>query len=417
MKKYLFLFLSLASFITLAQEKLSLEQCYALAETNYPLAKQSELLEKKANSEIDILNKGKLPQLDFNAQASYQSDVIQLPSQIPNLNMETPNKDQYRATIDANQLIYHGGRITAQTKLKTAEIKAQQQQIEVNLYTLKSVINQSFFNVLLFQEQTNLLHSKMDQLKARAKELESGVKHGAVLSSSLQLLKAEILKLEQQLSETSFDHKKAIDKLSLLLAKNLDRHTKLERPDIFISSQTESSRPELALYDLQQNQLETSKELLSKKNYPSLYGFTQLEYGNPGLNMLDNSFQDFYVIGLKLKWNIFDWGKTKQEKQIIDFSKEIVSTEKKTFQLNNKIELTEIESDISKYEEMLEKDEGIIAMREKVLKAYATQMHNGAITFSAYVTELNKLYEAKTNQQLHEIQLVLVKANYKVFKG
>ena len=30
-------------------------------------------------------------------------------------------------------------------------------------------------------------------------------------------------------------------------------------------------------------------------------------YGNPGLNMLDNSFQTFYTVGVKLYWNVFDW--------------------------------------------------------------------------------------------------------------
>ena len=43
---------------------------------------------------------------------------------------------------------------------------------------------------------------------------------------------------------------------------------------------------------------------------------SQAGYGNPGLNMLDNSFQPFYVVGLKANWNVFDWGKTKTDKKI-----------------------------------------------------------------------------------------------------
>ena len=417
MKRFLFVLLAFTPLFASAQQILTLDECYILAEKNYPLAKQTALLKEKTNSEIKILEKEKLPKLDLNAQATYQSDVIQFPLQIPNSNIEPPNKDQYRATLDANQLIYNGGNIAANTRLKTAELSAKQQQITVNLYTLKSRVNQSYFSILLFQEQEKLLLSKMEQLQARLKEVATGVKYGALLPASQQMLQAEIFKLEQQLSQNKFDKKKALDNLSLLLSQNLDSASILEKPEILVTLISISERPELKLFELQRNQLETSKEVISTNNYPKILGFAQAGYGNPGLNMLDNSFQDFYMVGLKLNWNILDWGKTKEQKQAVDISKEIVSTEKETFLLNNKIQLKDTESDVGKYEEMLKKDAEIIELREQVLQATTSQLQNGAITSSEYITELNNLYEAKIDQQLHEIQLALVKANYKVIKG
>lgn len=417
MKRLFFTIFGLAPLFLSAQQTLTLEECYSLAEKNYPLAKQTELLEEKTKSEIKVLEKGKLPKLDFNAQATYQSDVIEFPFQIPNSTVEPPNKDQYRATLDANQLIYNGGNIAANSKLKTAELETQQQQIAVNLYTLKNRINQSYFSVLLFQEQEKLLISKMEQLDARIKEVSAGVKYGAVLPASEQVLKAEQLKLEQQLSQIDFDKQKALKNLSILVFQDLDNNTILIKPAIFIAPEMASQRPELELFNLQETQLETSKEVISKSNYPKLLGFAQAGYGNPGLNMLDNSFQDFYILGLKLNWNIFDWGKTKEQKQAVDISKEIVSTEKETFVLNNEMQQKEAESDINKYEAMLRKDSEIIELREKVLQATTSQLQNGAITSSEYITELNNLYEARIDQQLHEVQLALAKANYKVIKG
>lgn len=417
MKRLLFTIFGLAPLLLSAQQALTLEECYWLAEKNYPLSKQIALLEAKTSSEIKVLEKERLPKLDLNAQATYQSDVIEFPLVIPNSNIEPPNKDQYRATLDANQLIYNGGNIAANTKLKTAELAAQQQQIAVNLYTLKSRINQTYFNVLLFQEQEKLLLSKMEQLDARLKEAKVGVKYGAVLPAAEQVLKAEQLKLEQQLSQVNFDREKALKNLSLLIFQDLDTKTTLTNPEILVTAATESQRPELELFNLQETQLETSKEVISKSNYPKLLGFAQAGYGNPGLNMLDNSFQDFYMVGLKLNWNIFDWGKIKEKKQAVDISKEIISTEKQTFLLNNEIQQKEAESDINKYEVMLQKDEEIIGLREQVLQATTSQLQNGAITSSEYITELNNLYEAKIDQKLHSVQLALSKANYKIIKG
>jgi outer membrane protein TolC len=314
MKRLLFVVIGFAPLFASAQQVLTLDECYSLAEKNYPLAKQTALLEEKLNSEIKVLEKEKLPKLNLNAQATYQSDVIKFPLQIPNSTVEPPNKDQYRATLDANQLIYNGGNIAANTRLKTAELATQQQQVAVNLYTLKSRINQNYFSVLLFQEQAKLLLSKMEELDARLKEVNTGVKYGAALPASEQVLKAEQLKLEQQISQVNFDRKKALNNLSLLLSQNLDSATTLTNPDILVAPEIESQRPELELFDLQETQLETSKEVISKSNFPKLLGFAQAGYGNPGLNMLDNSFQDFYMVGVKLNWNIFDWGKTKEKK-------------------------------------------------------------------------------------------------------
>ncbi len=417
MKKFLFILFAIAPILAIAQQKLTLEECYVLAEKNYPLARQTALLEEKTKSEIKVLEKGRLPKLDLNAQATYQSDVIEFPLQIPNSTIEPPNKDQYRATLDANQLIYNGGNISANTKLKTAELATQQQQIAVNLYTLKNRINQNYFSVLLFQEQEKLLLSKMEQLNARLKEVSAGVKYGAVLPASEQILKAEQLKLEQQLSQINFEKQKALKNLSLLIFQDLDNNTTLTNPEILVGPEINSKRPELELFKLQETQLETSKEVISKSNYPKLFGFAQAGYGNPGLNMLDNSFQDFYMVGLKLNWNIFDWGKTKQQKQAVDISKEIVSTEKETFLLNNQMQQKEAESDINKYEAMLLKDSEIIELREQVLQATNSQLRNGAITSSEYITELNNLYEARIDHQLHEVQLALAKANYSIIKG
>lgn len=417
MKKIALILFGIIPILATAQQTITLEYCYALAEKNYPLAKQTALLQEKSNSEIKVIEKGKLPQIDLNAQASYQSDVIQFPFQIPNSNIEPPNKDQYRATIDANQLIYNGGNIAANKRLKTAELATQQQQIAVSLYTLKSRINQNYFSVLLYQEQEKLLLSKVEQLDARLKEVVTGVKYGAVLPASEQILKAELLKLEQQLLETTFERKKAIENLSILISQDLDKNVTLTTPNSLVTPETVSHRPELELFDLQETQLETSKEIISKSNYPKLLGFAQAGYGNPGLNMLDNSFQDFYMVGLKLNWNIFDGGKTKEKKQAVDISKEIVSTEKETFLLNNQLQQKEAESDINKYESMVHIDTKIIALREMLLQAITSQFQNGAITSSEYITELNNLYEAKINEQVHKIQLSLAKTNYKIIKG
>jgi len=409
------IFLFLTPIFSNAQQTFTLEDCYTLANKNYPLAKQTHLLEQKSGFEIEALNKAKLPRIDMNAQATYQSDVTGLPISLPNV---TPiNKDQYRATLDVNQLLYNGGIIDTNAKLKEAQTKTQQQQVEVNLYQIKTKINQLYFSILLLQERKALLISKQNQLISKIDEVKSGVKFGAILPASEKVLEAENLKIKQQLTEIQFDKKRLLENLSSITFSAIDENSALVKPMISNNFSVENSRPELKLFDLQNQQIEVSKELVSKNNLPKVNAFGLAGYGNPGLNMLDNSFQTFYMVGLRANWNVFDWNKSKADKQALSVSAAIVSTEKENFLLNNSLQLQEMQNEIYKTEEIIKTDSDIIILREYVEKSSNAQLKNGVITSSEYLVEFTNLYEAKTNQKLHEIQLDLAKANYQVSKG
>lgn len=412
--RQLFFFLMVPLF-AVGQQKITLEECYALANKNYPLAQQGNLLQEKNTLETEALQKGKLPKIDLNAQATYQSEVTQIPVAMPNV---TPlNKDQYRATLDANQLLYNGGLIDANAKIKEAQTKTQQQQVAVNLYQLKTKINQLYFTALLLQEQKAILVNKQEELLSKIKEVKTGVQFGAILPASEKILEAENLKIKQQLTEIQFNKKRIIENLAALTVSPIEENVILANPNNSVDFTATTNRPELQLFDLQNEQIELSKRVIFKNQLPKVNAFAQAGYGNPGLNMLDNSFQPFYIMGVKANWNVFDWNKAKTDKEALSISKNIVQTEKETFLLQTQMQVQEMENEIQKLEAMITTDAEIIALRESVLQASAAQMKNGVITSSEYVTELTRLYEAKTNLKTHQLQLGLAKVNYQVIKG
>lgn len=412
--KIILIALFLFSLNSKAQQTLTLGECYNLVEKNYPLAKQVGLLQQKSTIEIKGINKGKLPKVDLNAQATYQSEVIGLPMALPGI--EPANKDQYRATLDVNQLIYNGGIIEANAKLKQAQTKTQQQQVALNLYGLKSRINQYFFSILLLQQKKELLLSKDELLSSKIKEVQVGVKYGAILPTSELVLEAERYKIKQQLTEIRFENNKMLENLAQLTFSTIDEKTILLPPLSLLKTEN-SLRPELAFYDLQNEQIESSKNILAKSNLPKVFAFGQAGYGNPGLNMLDNSFQPFYIVGLKTSWNVFDWGKMKKDKQTLDIAQEIVQTEKETFELNNKMELQQFDKEIKKMQQLLESDLEIIQIHEKIVKSSDAQMKNGVITTSEYLTEVIRLFEAKNSLAQHQVGLSLAQSNYQISSG
>lgn len=415
MKQLIFILMLLIAIPITAQQAITLEECYSLVKVNYPLAKQNDFLNSQNKLDKEVILNKKLPTFDVAAQATYQSDVIEIA--IPNVNVNPLNKDQYRATLLVNQLIYNGGATKASLLEKSSELKTKQKQIEVSLYQLKLRVNQLYFSVLLSQESNLLLNAKENQLVAKLKEVQSGVKYGELLPASDKILEAELLKVKQQIQEVKSNKITLKETLFSLISTSLDSSVNLKNPLVETHWDTYVTRPELELFQFKKEEIESSETLLSKKNAPKLNGFAQGGYGNPGLNMLDNSFQPFYTVGVKLNWNVFDWNSNKKQRESLTINKDIIDIEEAVFKLNTNIELNKQRKEIEKTVAFIDSDLEIIKLRKEVLQIANSQLKNGVITSSAYITELTNLYEDENTLVRHNIQLQLAKANYNVIKG
>ena len=158
-------------------------------------------------------------------------------------------------------------------------------------------------------------------------------------------------------------------------------------------------------------------QVVSKKNAPTIISFVNGGFGNPGLNMLDNSFQTFYMVGAKLKWTIFDWNSTKKQQKLLALNKEIIKNNREVFLLNTEITLHQQEKEIEKIKAFVVTDKEIINLRNEVLASADSQFKNGTITASEYIAKLTDLFVDKNTLITHQIQLQLAKANYKITKG
>ena len=98
-------------------------------------------------------------------------------------------------------------------------------------------------------------------------------------------------------------------------------------------------------------------------------------------------------------------------------NKDLVDNEIEIFKLNTNIELDQTQNEIDKIALLIATDKEIITLRKDVLSAAESQLKNGVITSSAYITELTNLYEDQNTLATHAIQLQLAKANYNITKG
>ena len=419
MKVYNTLVILLISSILLnAQEQYSLAKCHQLARNNYPLIKQRKLLEQASDFNLNGIVKGNLPKIALNAQLTNQSDVTGLPIEIPGQSMPQIPKTQYKATIDVQQFIYDGGMIKNQTKVEKASLMADQQMLEVSLYEVKERVTKLYFGVLLINEQNKLFQLMADELKDKMTTMESGVRNGIVEESRLNELKAEYLKVEQGQIELRSNHKALLDVLGILIGDAIVESAALAQPKIdSIDFEQENSRPEHLYFDYQKAVIGSNQSLIGTSLKPRVYGFAQVGVGRPGLNFLDDDTQGFYIAGIKLQWNLWDWNKNNHAQQRLSIRQKIIDTQRETFDLNMIAAMKQKQNEINKLNALMEKDQQIIELRTSIKENAARQLDGGVITPTEYLTQLNAENKSKLDYQVRTMELEMAKVDCILIMG
>ena len=407
--KYIFLF-----FIGLinAQETITLEQCYQWSRENYPLIKKQELIKKAEQYTTENALKGWLPQINIVGQATYQNEVTELPIKLPNISVDPLSKDQYKVFADVSQTIYDGGNIRNQKNLAKIQSEVQTIQTEVELDKLKERINQLYFGILQTNKQwTQLQFTKLD-IKEGIKKAEAQLKNGVIFRSNLDVLKAELVKIEQKEIELQAIKQNFVQMLSYFIKKNIDENTQLETPEKILLTKN-NNRSELKLFDAQKQLLETQRKIINTKNTPKLGAFFQGGYGKPGFNMLKNEFDIFYIGGIRLNIPISGFYTQKNDLALLENQSQEIEIQRENFLFNQNFIEIQQRNDLEKIQNLIDKDNELIELRKNIKTASLAQLENGVINTNDYLREVTAEEQAILTKITHEIQYLLTQYNLK----
>ena len=411
MEKLKYIFLLFIGFIN-AQETITLEQCYQWSRENYPLIKKQELIKKAEQYTTENALKGWLPQVNITAQATYQNDVTQFPVKLPNMNVEPLSKDQYKVFADVSQTIYDGGNIRNQKNLAKIQSEVQTIQTEVELDKLKERINQLYFGILQTNKQwTQLQFTKLD-IKEGIKKAEAQLKNGVIFRSNLDVLKAELVKIEQKEIELQAIKQNFVQMLSYFIKKNIDENTQLETPEKILLTKN-NNRSELKLFDAQKQLLETQRKIINTKNTPKLGAFFQGGYGKPGFNMLKNEFDIFYIGGIRLNIPISGFYTQKNDLALLENQSQDIEIQRENFLFNQNFIEIQQRNDLEKIQNLIDKDNELIELRKNIKTASLAQLENGVINTNDYLREVTAEEQAILTKITHEIQYLLTQYNLK----
>lgn len=412
MRKKLLL-LSVLAVLFPAVRAQSLEECRQAAEHNYPIIRQYDLIARTTELTVRNIQKAWFPQISVTAQGSYQNKVTAWPENLQGMfaqmgiQLQGLSRDQYKVGIDVRQTLFDGGTIGSRREIARGEGAVQAAQTEVDLYKIGQRVHEMYFGLLLLDEQLRLNADVNALLRSNEAQLAAMLKNGTASAGDFENVKAERLSAEQQQTELLSQRQTLQRLLSLFCGIPVDS---IRRPAVPNLPSGENKRPELRLFDRRLQLTDAQEKALDAQLLPQLGLFAQGYYGNPGLNLFEDMMKRRWswngIAGLKLTWNLSALYTHRNEKSKLRVQRELIENARQQFLFNNQLDETQQSENVRRFRAIAQRDGEIIALRTAVRKAAESKLAHGIIDVNGLLREINKENAAKTQQAIHEIDML-----------
>lgn len=399
-----------------ADAQLTLDECQQMASDNYPLLQKYDLVRQATEYTIKNIQRGYWPQLSLGGQVSYQSEVTDLPDVLSHLLSESsPNykgmaKDQYQIALDLNQVIWDGGHIKARRDLAASDAEVQVAQADVEMYAIRSRVNELFFGILLLDEKIRLNETLQTLLLDNCRMLETRKMHGTAMESDVDVMRAEYLEARQDLTALRSMRKSYRQMLAIFIGKDTASVINLQKPAASLPQTFDNRRPELNLYAMQMQQTEAQSRLLNVGLRPKLSLFAHGVYGYPGYDMFDSMFDHDLklngIVGIRFSWNIGRLYTFKTDKHKLELTRKQIETAREIFLFNNNLQSVREREAVNQYHQMMEEDSDIIRLRTSVRQAAEAKLQHGVIGVNDLLQEITKENRARIDHSLHEMEML-----------
>ena len=393
----------------------TIESALENAVNNHPLNGQKNLIADKTDLNIKSLRKKNLPNIDLNAQASLQSESIDLEFPLPKFEPITLPLYRAQTYLESNYLLYDGGIKKSLINNEKLKAKIGGQSIATELFKLKDKVVDVYFGILLLYRQKEILDSSMIVLNTQEKIVTTAINNGVALKSDLDKINLEKIKINQ--SKSAIDNKIKTLKvvLSDLTGTDINDKSLADVKNIKITNYDSSNRPEKLLFDYKKQLLSQSKDIISAKKKPKVILFAKAGVGYPNpFNFFDDNIAPYAIGGVKFVWNIYDWKKSSVEKQKLDIEQSFIDNQNAVLDNNIKMQANKLVSEIQGIEANEHFDKEIIEKQNTIINTIKNQYQNGVVKINDYIKEVNVKKIAEIKSAIHKLEKEKLKYKLKV---
>jgi outer membrane protein TolC len=424
MKKYILTILFLFHAGTATGQKnvdlFTLQQAYEQLEQSWPLGRKAELQSRITQWNRRIAGAGLLPEVRLNGSMSYRSDVTEVPFSVPGTEPPEFSRDHYNFSLDVNQTLFDGGRTRFVRESEKHTGAAEQARIRAEFLSVREQMEQVWYGILMMQKQEEVLELLHDDITEQLGMVESQVRNGVLLPGDEMLLRAELIRVEQDLAGTRGDIRAGYGVLSEILGEYLSPESQLETPDttgLTTGATAAANRPEYDLFEANEQRLESQKKLSGADMLPSVSLFATSAYGRPGLNVFDDDLQLYWIVGVRAQWSFRNTRNASIKKDVIELQKRAVDADRDIFIRQLQASLRKTEAEIEAIRKQIEQDREVLSLRSVVVAEKLAQLEQGAITSTEYITQLNAESRARVNLEIRKIRLAQELTEYRTKQG
>ena len=410
------LFLGLSLFVGIrVSAQVTLEECVALAEKNYPLIRKYDLLARTKEVNLSDIGKSWLPQISVYGQGTIQNETPSFPESLAGIVSQTGtsisglNEWQYKVGADVSQNIWDGGVSKTRRKIERAEDAERQAALDVQLYAIRERVENLYFGILLIEEQAGQTRNMQALLRSNLDKLRVMQKNGTAMQSDVDMVEAQFLSTSQQLIQAESASKSYRKVLELFTGKSLVGQ-KLRKPDASFPRDLISGRPELKHFDAQLQVNEARNASVTASTMPKIGLFAQAYYGYPGFDyfgsMMNRDLSFNILAGVRISWNIGAFYTKRNSRRKLRLSSDNIAVERDVFLFNADMKTRSQLDRIDELKAVMKENGRIVELCSNVRKAAESQLDNGVIDATDLLAKLTDEKQARLTASYHEIQLL-----------
>ncbi|HYD53358.1 MAG TPA: TolC family protein [Gemmatimonadaceae bacterium] len=397
-------------------DTLTLAAMQEAARQRDPRAEQLPLLEAQTQLRLRGFAMERRPALALEGQGQYQSDVTRFGGGIAlpgGARFPTPPHDTWDASLRAQQRVVDPT-LAPRRAAERAQLEEGRARVRVALYGRRQEVNDAFFTALLLQTRQAELATLIDDLSAQQRLIETRVREGAALPGESAALRATVLRRQQDLAAVRAERRAALAVLARLTDRALAESSVLVAPataaPLPSGLDTVAARPEHAHFRATRERLARQAAVAAAQERPRLDAFARTGYGKPGLNMVSDRFDSYWLVGLRVQWAPTTWGAAAREREILALQERIVRTDEAAFaDALQRAAARDVET-IDRVTAALALDDEIITLRERIEREARARLREGVLTAAEYVDRRSDVLEARLARAAHATELAQARA-------
>jgi outer membrane protein TolC len=310
--------------------------------------------------------------------------------------------------------------ISNSVKAAHEDFLAARWQDQVQKNRLQFEAQKNFFTLIKTIEFKRITETSIEQIQAHLNDVNNFYQQG-------QVTKNEVLTVEVKLSQARLlltQAKKNIElaQMALALVLNLDLKTEIQPVYESTAWTAATIKSEAALNSEQKaealglkNQLqalEFRQKTLEGAYWPGLGLFGRYTYGKPGLDQIHNEWMDYWVVGLNLQWNLWDWGKKSARVQQAHLAAKELELGYQQLQQMLQADVQRTCLRLEEARQQLQIAEKMLEQAEENFRIVENQYKQGIIANSEYLDAETELTRSRLQKIQYQIDLQIANFDY-----